>query len=93
MNSITALCEQSGCDVQDIKRIIESDSRIGNKYLQCSLGFGGSCFEKDIQSLVYILASNNMQESAIYWQSVLDINLKQKMRIAEVVTKAEKSED
>ena len=46
---MTALCElNSGCDVRDVKAILESDSRIGSKYLQCSPGFGGSCFEKDL---------------------------------------------
>lgn len=87
MNAITELCEQTpGCDISDVRQIVESDSRIGSKYLQCSLGFGGSCFEKDIQSLVYILASNGMTESALYWQSVLDINNRQKLRVAKNVT-------
>ena len=90
INSITALCEMTpSCDISDVRRIVESDNRIGGKFLQCSLGFGGSCFEKDIQSLVYILASNNMAESAIYWQGVLDINQRQKARLAEVVSKNE----
>jgi len=58
INSMTALCELTGgCSIQEVKQIISSDNRIGSKYLQCSLGFGGSCFEKDLQSLVYILNS------------------------------------
>ena len=58
INSITALCEQtSGCDIREVKAIVASESRIGGQYLQCSLGFGGSCFEKDLQSLIYILSS------------------------------------
>jgi UDPglucose 6-dehydrogenase len=49
INSVTALCEQTaGCDIRDVKEILSSDSRIGSKYLQCSPGFGGSCFEKDL---------------------------------------------
>jgi UDPglucose 6-dehydrogenase len=53
---MTELCEvTSGCDINEVKAIIASDSRIGSKFLQCSAGFGGSCFDKDLQSLVYIL--------------------------------------
>jgi UDPglucose 6-dehydrogenase len=90
INSITQLCETTpGCDISEVRRIVESDSRIGSKYLQCSLGFGGSCFEKDIQSLIYILASNSMMESALYWQGVLDINQKQKVRMTDIVAENE----
>lgn len=55
------------CDIADVRKIMESDNRIGSKFLQCSLGFGGSCFDKDIKSLVYILYSNKIVESALYW--------------------------
>lgn len=76
MNSVTELCEVTpGCDVSSVKAIVQADDRIGGKYLQCSLGFGGSCFEKDLQSLIYILHSNSMVASAVYWQGVLDLNL------------------
>ena len=76
MNSVTELCETTpGRDVSSVKAIVQADDRIGGKYLQCSLGFGGSCFEKDLQSLIYILHSNNMVSSAVYWQGVLDLNL------------------
>jgi UDPglucose 6-dehydrogenase len=80
-----------GCDISDVRKIMESDNRIGSKFLQCSLGFGGSCFDKDIKSLVYILASNKMVESALYWQGVLDINQRQKARLAELVIQNEQS--
>ena len=74
INSLTELCEKSGASIEEVKSIIGSDSRIGTQFLQCSVGFGGSCFEKDIESLVYILESNNMKECAMYWQGVLEIN-------------------
>ena len=87
INSITALCEETpGCDVQDVKAILQSDKRIGSQYLQCSLGFGGSCFEKDLQSFIYILGSNGQNESAAFWQGVLNVNQSQKTRLAKLVS-------
>ena len=75
INSLTELCEMTqGASIQEVKEIIAADDRIGSKYLQCSLGFGGSCFDKDLMSLVYILKSNGKHDSAKYWQGVLDIN-------------------
>ena len=74
INSITGLCEQTAADIKDVKQIVAADSRVGSKYLQCSLGFGGSCFDKDLLSLIYILASCGQMESANYWQAVLDVN-------------------
>lgn len=50
------------------------DTRIGDKFLKCSVGWGGSCFEKDIESLIYILEANDMHDSAVYWQGIIDIN-------------------
>lgn len=79
---MTELCETTGADINDVKAIIGTDSRIGPKFLQCSVGFGGSCFDKDIASLVYILHSMKHSESANYWQGVLNINLRQKSRLA-----------
>jgi len=58
INSLTQLCEIEGACIQDLSRIVGSDKRIGPAFLQCSPGFGGSCFEKDLQSLIYILESN-----------------------------------
>mmetsp|Transcript_28196 Transcript_28196/g.20396 ORF Transcript_28196/g.20396 Transcript_28196/m.20396 type:complete len:166 (+) Transcript_28196:198-695(+) len=68
INSITALCEkEQAASVKEVKSIISEDARIGDSFLQCSIGFGGSCFEKDLQSLIYILDSNEMHEEALYW--------------------------
>ena len=74
MNSMTALIEQFGGSISEVKEIISSDDRIGKQFLQCGPGFGGSCFEKDLESLVYILDYNGHYESAVYWKGVLDIN-------------------
>jgi len=68
INSLTELCEkEQGANIQEVKAIIAADDRIGSKYLQCSLGFGGSCFEKDLLSLIYIFESKGIYESAKYW--------------------------
>ena len=68
INSITSLTEKfEECSVDDVKKIVSSDSRIGSKYLNPSPAFGGSCFEKDLLSLVYILHDNGEEQSAQYW--------------------------
>ena len=86
INSVTRLLENTAnCDVGEVKAIVGSDSRIGEKYLNASPGFGGSCFEKDLLSLVAILAPVDMV-AARYWQSVLDMNQAQKRRLADLVT-------
>ena len=64
----------------DIANAIGTDSRIGPKFLQPSVGFGGSCFQKDILNLVYICESQGLPEVAAYWKSVVDINNYQKQR-------------
>lgn len=86
INSITELCEHSeGTDINDVRQILMSDQRIGDKFLQPSVGFGGSCFDKDVASLVFILWQRGMLQQAKYWQGVLDINDMQKKRLAKVV--------
>ena len=70
INSISALCEVSGADVQQVARAIGTDSRIGSKFLQASVGFGGSCFQKDVMNLIYICESLNLPEVAEYWNQV-----------------------
>lgn len=87
INSISAICEASGADIQEVARAIGSDTRIGNKFLQASVGFGGSCFQKDINSLIYLCETLNLKEVAEYWHQVLVINDYQKKRFADKITK------
>lgn len=82
INSISALCEATGANVDEVARAIGQDSRIGSKFLKASVGFGGSCFQKDILNLVYLCESYNLHEVAHYWQQVVDINEYQKRRFA-----------
>merc|ERR1711878_258678 len=82
MNSISQLCEKTGADVSEVSRAIGADTRIGAKFLGASVGFGGSCFQKDILNLVYICESEGLVEVAKYWQSVVDMNEHQKKTFA-----------
>ena len=85
INSISALCEKTGADVDEVAKAIGSDSRIGPKFLKASIGFGGSCFEKDILNLVYLCEHFGLPEPAQYWESVLQINDWQKKRFADQI--------
>jgi UDPglucose 6-dehydrogenase len=85
INSISALCEQTGADVREIARAIGTDDRIGSKFLKSGLGFGGSCFRKDIASLVYIAESLHLPDVAGYWRSVLTINSFQRTRFSDKI--------
>merc|ERR1712228_462463 len=78
INSIARLCERTGADVGEVSRAIGADSRIGPKFLNASVGFGGSCFQKDILNLVYICEQFGLTEVANYWQQVVDMNEYQK---------------
>ena len=80
MNSISALCEKTEADVAEVSHAIGMDSRIGSKFLQASVGFGGSCFRKDILNLVYIAESYGLHEVADYWENVVKINEYQENR-------------
>lgn len=88
VNSISALCEATGADVSEVSRSIGTDSRIGPRFLQASVGFGGSCFQKDILNLVYICESVGLREVAGYWQAVISMNDYQKQRFVERVISA-----
>lgn len=70
INAISAICEATGADVTEVSHAIGCDNRIGNKFLQSSIGFGGSCFQKDILNLVYLSEHLNLQEVADYWNQV-----------------------
>merc|ERR1712019_304958 len=78
INSIARLCERTGADVGEVSRAIGHDARIGPKFLNASVGFGGSCFQKDILNLVYICEQFGLHEVAAYWQQVVDMNEYQK---------------
>ena len=80
INSISALCEATGADVDEVAHAIGQDSRIGPKFLKCSVGFGGSCFQKDILNLVYLCEHFGLPEVASYWQKVVEMNDYQKSR-------------
>ncbi|MFN3908246.1 MAG: UDP-glucose 6-dehydrogenase [Flavobacterium sp.] len=87
INAISELCEVTGANVDEVARAIGSDSRIGSKFLKASVGFGGSCFQKDILNLVYIAKSYGLQEVADYWEQVIIMNDHQKNRFARKVVK------
>ncbi len=82
INALSELCEHTEADVSEVARAIGTDSRIGPKFLKASVGFGGSCFQKDILNLVYICRSYGLNEVAEYWEQVIKINDYQKKRFA-----------
>eukprot|EP00890_Picochlorum_soloecismus_P005216 jgi/Picsp_1/5696/NSC_03055-R1_udp-glucose dehydrogenase len=88
INSISALCEATGADIQQVSNAIGTDSRIGSKFLNASVGFGGSCFQKDILNLVYVCESVGLSSVAEYWASVVAMNDYQKQRFVERVISA-----
>ena len=83
INSISELCEATGADVEEISRAIGTDSRIGPKFLRASVGFGGSCFKKDILNLVYISESLGLHQVAAYWEQVVAMNDHQQARFVQ----------
>lgn len=85
INAISELCEVSGANVDEVARAIGQDSRIGSKFLKASVGFGGSCFQKDILNLVYIARTYHLNAVADYWEQVILMNDHQKMRFAEKI--------
>ncbi|TAF70547.1 MAG: UDP-glucose 6-dehydrogenase [Flavobacterium sp.] len=82
INAMSELCEQTGADVNEVARAIGMDSRIGSKFLKASVGFGGSCFQKDILNLVYIAKSYGLDKVADYWEQVIIMNDHQKRRFS-----------
>lgn len=85
INSISALCEKTGADVDEIASAIGADSRIGSKFLKASVGFGGSCFQKDILNLVYLCRHFELPEVADYWEQVIKMNDYQKYRFSKQI--------
>jgi len=82
INAISELCEKTGADVNEVAKAVGMDSRVGPKFLKASVGFGGSCFQKDILNLVYIARTYNLQQVADYWEQVIIMNDHQKRRFA-----------
>ena len=85
INSISALCEKTGAKISEVSNVIGSDTRIGNKFLSASPGFGGSCFQKDILNLVYLSRFYGLNPVAEYWEQVLKLNNWQRQRISKIV--------
>ncbi|SDR00123.1 nucleotide sugar dehydrogenase [Flagellimonas zhangzhouensis] len=83
INAVSALCEKTDANVAEVSKAIGHDSRIGSKFLNSSVGFGGSCFQKDILNLVYIAKSYGLTEVADYWEQVIIMNDYQKRRFAD----------
>lgn len=80
MNSISAFCERTEANVSEVSRAVGMDSRVGSKFLRAGVGFGGSCFKKDILNLVYLCERYNLPEVAAYWEQVVKINEYQERR-------------
>ncbi len=87
INAISALCEATGADVDEVANAIGTDSRIGRKFLKASVGFGGSCFQKDILNLVYLCEHFGLPEVAQYWEQVVTMNDFQKRRFSTRIVK------
>ena len=85
INSISALCEEAGADIQSVKNAVGSDKRIGKDFLNAGPGFGGSCFKKDILNLVYLCQYYGLDEVGKYWQQVIDLNTWQQKRISKLI--------
>ena len=85
INSLSALCEKTGADIDEISKAIGSDHRIGPHFLKASVGFGGSCFQKDILNLVYLCKYYGLDQVAEYWHGVVKINDYQKERFAQKI--------
>jgi len=83
INAVSAICERTGANVLEVSRAIGSDRRIGARFLGAGIGFGGSCFQKDILNLVYLCERLGLDEVARYWESVVTLNHYQKRRFTE----------
>lgn len=87
INALSELCEVTGANINEVAKAIGMDSRIGPKFLKASVGFGGSCFQKDILNLVYIAKSYGLNEVADYWEQVIIMNDHQKRRFSKTIVK------
>ncbi|KAJ5446837.1 Nucleotide sugar dehydrogenase [Penicillium cf. griseofulvum] len=87
INSISALCEATGAEINEVSASIGMDTRVGDKFLRAGIGFGGSCFKKDILSLVYLAESLGLNEVGEYWRQVVTMNEYQRNRFTSRVIK------
>jgi len=85
VNALSAICEATGANIDEVAYAVGFDSRVGPKFLKASVGFGGSCFQKDILNLVYLAESLHLPEVAAYWRQVVDMNEYQKKRFSKRV--------
>ena len=85
INSLSALCEKTGANIEELSKAMGMDHRIGPHFLKASVGFGGSCFQKDILNLVYLCKYYGLDEVAEYWHQVVKINDYQKDRFAQKI--------
>lgn len=85
INALSAICEATGANIDEVAFAVGKDSRIGPKFLKASVGFGGSCFQKDILNLVYLSESLHLPEVAAYWRQVVQLNEYQKRRFSKRV--------
>ena len=88
INSITAFAEETDADIEEVSRAIGMDARIGNRFLNASVGFGGSCFKKDVLNLVYLCQFYGLQEVADYWEQVIKMNEYQKKRFSRNIVRS-----
>ena len=85
VNALSAICEATGANIDEVAHAVGFDSRIGPKFLRASVGFGGSCFQKDILNLVYLSESLHLPQVAAYWRQVVEMNEYQKSRFSKTV--------
>ncbi|KAA1474429.1 UDP-glucose dehydrogenase [Dentipellis sp. KUC8613] len=85
INALSAICEATGANIDEVAHAVGRDSRVGPKFLRASVGFGGSCFQKDILNLVYLSESLHLPEVAAYWRQVVTMNEYQKRRFSKTV--------
>lgn len=85
INALSAICEATGANIDEVAHAVGCDSRVGSKFLKASVGFGGSCFQKDILNLVYLSESLHLPEVAAYWKQVVELNNYQKRRFSKRV--------
>jgi len=87
INALSAICEATGADIEEVSRACGTDQRIGPLFLKASVGFGGSCFRKDVSNLVYLAESLHLYEVADYWRQVITLNDYQTKRFADRVVR------